>query len=366
MQKMKLRQVTDHHLNSGIGRYSFELSNALIKLGYEVKLSKLSKKDGDDTSFEWQYEWIDRIYYKSLKKLHSYLLPYFIGAHLLPKRADIYHAHWFMAGLGLSKARKKNKVITMHDVSLLHEIEKENKFLEYYKKAINRFSNEGTPIIVVSESAKRDALTYSNLKEEQLFTVHNGINFQQFFRKEISGRKDRPFQLVYAGGLSPRKNVELLLKSCAILESRKIEYQLKIAGNYPERTPLPKLVEELKLKNVTFTGFIADHKMNDFYNLADLFIYTSKYEGFGFAPLEAMAAGIPVITTPGGSLEEISGGGAELVDYDKEALAEAIISIINNEMKQKALRRKGAEWVKQYTWENCAGNTLEVYKNVIL
>ncbi|WP_462251658.1 glycosyltransferase family 4 protein [Ekhidna sp.] len=364
MKKLKLRQITDHHLNSGIGRYSFELSKALIDLGHETRLSKLYKKDGDDTYFDNNYDWIDKIHYKSLRNLHSYILPYFISAHLFPKKADIYHAHWFMAGLGLGKAGKKNRVVTMHDVSLLHEIEKEGKFLNYYRNAINHFSKEGLPIIVVSESAKQDALKYSNLKEEQFFVVHNGVNFEQFFVKKEKEGGAGPFQLIYAGGLSPRKNVEMLLKSCAILESRGIDYQLKIAGNHPDRTPYPKLAQELKLKNVVFSGFIADESMNDFYNEADLFVYTSKYEGFGFAPLEAMAAGTPVITTKGGSLEEVSGGGAHLVEYDEESLAESIIALMQNSEQRKKLAANGTDWVKQYTWKNCAENTLKVYQTI--
>ena len=357
---MKLRQVTDHHLNSGIGRYSFELSKALIEQGYETHLSKLYKKDGDDTNFDHQYEWIDKIHYKSLRNLHPYLLPYFIGTHLFTKRADIYHAHWFMAGLGLGKARKKNKVVTMHDVSLLHEIEHEGKFLNYYRKSIDQLAEEGTPIIVVSESAKQDALTYSNLKKEQLYAIHNGINFDQFFKKEEE-RKGGPFQIVYAGGLSPRKNVNLLLKSCVILESRGIDFELKIAGNH-RKNSYPQLAKELNLKCLTFSGFIPDESMNDFYNSADLFVYPSNYEGFGFAPLEAMATSTPVITTSGGSLREVSGGGAQLVEYNAESMADAIISLIDDTAQRNRLAAKGTQWVKQYTWENCAKKTVNVYK----
>ena len=359
---MKLRLVTDHHLNSGIGRYSFELSQALLDLGHDVTLSKLYKSDGDDLHFDEQYDWISKIRYKSLKDLHPYLLPYFIGAHIFNAKADLFHAHWFMAGLGLLKNGKRNSVITMHDVSLLHEKEKEGKFLSFYRNAIDQFTKKNIPIIVVSESAKEDALKYSSLKPEQVHAVHNGVNFEQFFPKEKKVN-DR-FQIVYAGGLSPRKNVELLIDACEILEARNIEYLLKIAGNHPDRTPYPGLVADKKLKNVFFEGFIADDDMNDFYNQADLFVYPSKYEGFGFAPLEAMAAGTPVISTRGGSLHEVSGGGAQLVDYYREELAETIIAMIENEEKRNQLAKKGLEWVERYTWENCAMQTLDVYKTI--
>lgn len=359
---MNLRLVTDHHLDSGIGRYSFELSKALIQLDHQVALSKLYKKGADDVCFDEQYEWIRKIRYKSLRNLHSYLLPYFIGAHLLTARADVFHAHWFMAGLGLLKSGKKHRLITMHDVSLLHEKEGKNKFMAYYSKSIEHFAEKKIPIIVVSESARQDALTYSNLGPEQVFAVHNGVNFDQFFPLEKP--QNNRFQLIYAGGLSPRKNLQLLLEACEILESRKVDFHLKIAGNHPNRTPYPKMAAEKKLKNVSFEGFISEELMNDFYNQADLFVYTSKYEGFGFAPLEAMATGTPVVSTPGGSLREVSGEGAELVEYDAEALAECIISFKEDEKKRQTQAAKGVEWVRQYTWQRCAEKTLEVYQRV--
>ena len=104
--------------------------------------------------------------------------------------------------------------------------------------------------------------------------------------------------------------------------------------------------------------------MNDFYNSADLFVYPSNYEGFGFAPLEAMATSTPVITTSGGSLREVSGGGAQLVEYNAESMADAIISLIDDTAQRNRLAAKGTQWVKQYTWENCAKKTINVYQSI--
>lgn len=360
---MNIRLITDHHLNSGIGRYSFELGQALRALDHNVVLSKPYKKDADDVEFHQNHSWISKIHYRSLRDLHPYLLPYFIGSQLVSSKADVYHAHWFMAGLGLLKVKniiRKPKVITMHDVSLLHEIEREGKFLNYYKKALDRFADEETPIIVVSESAKNDALKHSSLKEDQVHAVHNGVNFNQFY--PLDKEKNDRFKIVYAGGLAPRKNLGLLLNACKILEAKNIDYSLEIAGAYPERTPFPKMAEEMKLKNVAFVGFIPDDIMNEFYNQANLFVFTSKYEGFGFAPLEAMATGTPVITTKGGSLEEVSGEGAALVYYNAEALAYEIIMHMEDSKKLARLADKGLAWVKQYTWTKCATETLDVYQ----
>ncbi len=363
MIKMKLSLVTDHHLNSGIGRYSLELSKALIKQSHEVRLHTPYKENGDDVLFHETYDWISKIRYKSLRDLHPYLLPYFIAAQILGQRSDVYHAHWFMAGLGLLKAHKKRVVVTMHDVSLLHEKEKTGKFTNYYEKSLNSFKTKELPIIVVSNQAKVDALQYAGLSESQVHAIPNGINFEQFFPLEKSADEDI-FKIVYAGGLSPRKNLTLLLEACKILEDRKIDYKLEIAGNHPDATPYPHLAQSLNLKHVHFVGFIPDEQMNAFYNAADLMVYTSKYEGFGFAPLEAMASGVPVISTKGGSLDEISGGGAHMISDDPEELATAIQHYISSENDRSVLAAKGNLWVQQYTWDKTATLTSNLYQKV--
>ena len=359
---MKLHLVTDHHLNSGIGRYSFELSHALRKSSHEVNLFKPYKSGGEDTHFDHAFQWIHKIRYKSLKHLHPYLLPYFIGSRMLTEKAQVYHGHWFMAGLGLRKARKRNMVVTMHDVSLLHEKEMSHAFTTYYRDALDHLNRAGIPIIVVSEQAKLDAMKFAGFSEAQVHAIPNGINFNQFY--PVPRKASDRFRIVYAGGLSPRKNLELLLDACEILEKRRVDFQLDIAGNHPERTPYPRMAKDKGLSKVRFAGFIPDDQMNAFYNSGDLMVYTSKYEGFGFAPLEAMAAGTPVISTKGGALSEIAGGGCAQVRYSKYALADTIQEFIQNPTLCETFRQKGLEWVKRYTWETCATKTMSVYQSV--
>ena len=359
---MKLTLVTDHHLNSGIGRYSFELSRALRNQQEEVQLFKPYKQGADDIHFDQKFNWIRKIRYKSMRHLHPYLLPYFIGGHLWNEASHVFHGHWFMAGLGLKKARKRNMVVTMHDVSLLHETESGSRFTQYYRNALKLLNKSGVPIIVVSEQAKKDAIKYAGFSESQVHAIPNGINFDQF--RPLPKTQNETFKLVYAGGLSPRKNLKLLIDACEILEKRNTPFALEIAGNHPERTPYPGMVREKGLKQVKFVGFLPDDQMNTFYNSADLMVYTSKYEGFGFAPLEAMAAGTPVVSTKGGSLDEIAGGGCAQVRYSEHHLADTIQEFMNSQALCDQFRQKGLDWVRQYTWENCANKTLEVYRNV--
>lgn len=356
---MKISLVTDHHLNSGIGRYSFELGRSMVKSSNQIQLFKPFKSDGKDSIYHQRFDWMKKIRYRSLRNFHPYLLPYFIGGRVSLTKSDIWHAHWFMAGLGLLKAKKKNLVVTMHDVSLLHEKEKSGKFNAYYRSAIESFKKYSVPVILVSDQAKADAIHYAGFNEEQVFSVPNGINFDQFY--PIHRKSNQIFKIVYSGGLAPRKNLSLILEACKILEDRKVDFILEIAGNHPENTPYPKQAKQLNLQNVQFVGFVPDEELNRFYNSADLMVFSSKYEGFGFATLEAMAAGLPVISTSGGALQEISGGGAKIVGYDPEEMAESILTLMLDRKLRHQYKCKALDWVKKYSWQKTAEETLKVY-----
>ena len=361
MQETKINMVSCQHFLSGIGQYGYHLSNHMIEDGKSVHLFKPSKKGYADSEID-KKSWVTPVKYRSLGNLHPYILPLFLSKHLITQnRKDIFHAHWFLSGLAVSYV-KKRFVVTMHDVSLLHIKEKESRYTEYYAWAINRFKKLGVPVITVSENARIDAIEYGKLPEKQVFAVYNGIDFNRF--KFASKREKETFTIVYAGGLGPRKNLKLLLQAFKVLEEKYHYVRLTIAGAFPERTVYPAYANSLGIKNVTFTGYLPDEKMGSFYHQGDLFIYPSEYEGFGFAPLEAMACGTPVLTTRGGSLEEISGGGAYLFEYDTDDLIKKASELIEDSVKRKALIEKGLKWVEKYQWKNTALKTEAIYKHI--
>lgn len=359
---MNICMVSCQHFTSGIGNYSFEIAQNIHANRPEMELYKLFKKGHPDESY-FNQEWIKPIYYRSLRNLHPYILPLFIRKTVNPNGFHVFHAHWFLSGLALTYALNRPSVITMHDVSLLHIHESNKQFESYYKWAINRFKTLRIPIIVVSNVAKQDAVEYGGYPEDLIHVIPNGINQDRFY--PLYKKKKNSFTIIYSGGLGKRKNVELLLTAYKVLEQKYDHIELKIAGAYPDRTIYPGLAKSLGLKRASFTGYVPDSEMNKFYNSGDLLIYTSLYEGFGFAPLEAMSAGVPVISTTGGALKEISGGGVELISYEVEDLIEKASHLIEQEQHRQALIEKGLEWVKQYSWENAANKTSAVYELAI-
>jgi glycosyltransferase involved in cell wall biosynthesis len=362
MNKPSVVMVTDHHVDSGIGYYSLELGRAM-QSSCSVQLVKPYRSDHPDSYLHQQYSWIKKAHYKSLRQLRPYILPLFLRKSLTGTTGAVYHAHWFLAGLSTTYAHPGPRLVTMHDVSLLHVSDSNDKYLQYYRWGINRFRKKKIPLIVVSEQARQDTITYAAYPQDLVYAVHNGINFDHFYPVSQTSNTDR-FTLVYSGGLGKRKNLDLLLRAYQWLQLHYDFLELKIAGSHPERTPYPALVQTLGLQNVTFTGFVPDDAMNAFYNSGDLMVYTSGYEGFGMAPLEGMACGLPVVSTRGGALAEVSGGGAHLVGYEEDELVSAIRQIVDDSTYRWELSQRGQAWVKQYTWKNAAEKTLDIYQKI--
>lgn len=355
--------VTDHHVDCGIGYYSLELAKAMREYD-ETLLIKPYRDNHNDGWLHQEYPWIKKAHYRSLRDLRPYILPFFLRKAMIGERSTLLHAHWFLSGLATTYFTQTPTIITMHDVSLLHVSDSNDKYLSYYRWAINRFRKQRIPLIVVSEQSRQDTIEFAQYPEELVFAVHNGINFDHFFSTRLPKDNSR-FTLVYSGGLGKRKNLDLLLKAYQRLQEKYDFLQLIIAGNNPQHTPYPALARSLQLKHITFTGFIPDQEMNAFYNSGDLMVYTSEYEGFGMAPLEGMACGLPVISTSGGALAEVSGGGADLVNYEVEELTYRISKVIEDSAYRKNLAQRGQDWVKQYTWNNAAFKTYELYQEIL-
>ena len=179
-------------------------------------------------------------------------------------------------------------------------------------------------------------------------------------RYNVSGK-----YLLFVGTIEPRKNIEGLIKAYHILKTEhKLPYQLVIVGMKGWMySGVFELVETYGLKNeVIFTGYLDEDLKNIFYNLADIFIYPSFYEGFGFPIVEAFKCGVPVITSNTSSCAEVAGDAAMLINpYNPDSIVEAVLKIINNINLRNQLKNKGLEKTKLFSWKETAKKTLEVF-----
>jgi glycosyltransferase involved in cell wall biosynthesis len=222
-------------------------------------------------------------------------------------------------------------------------------------------------VITVSEASKRDILEYFNVPPGKIDVIYNGIDerFGEPPPEEDVNRVRERYQLddpfiLYAGNIKPHKNLGRLIEAFHIFRHRGTEFEqvkLVIIGDEISKyAALRHAVHRHKLhKHVRFFGFVPAKTLAILYRLAAVFVFPSLYEGFGLPPIEAMAAGAPVVTTTAGSLPEVCRDGADLVPPgDTDALAAALDRVLTDAGHRAALVARGAAVAAGHDWDGSA------------
>lgn len=263
-------------------------------------------------------------------------------------------------------------IITICDVTPLLFPETHGKMnVWHHRFALPAILSRAERIITISECSKRDIVKAYRVPEEKItVTMLAADECFTEFPAGIPGTAvssiPKPY-ILNVGTLEPRKNLDGLLRAFAAARKQGLEHTLVIAGAKGwGDSRLAQLVADLKLEaSVMFTGFIADDDLPHLYAGADFFVYPSLYEGFGLPPLEAMACGVPIITSNVSSLPEVAGDAALLVDPHSETeLANAILRLAGNSEIRHALRAKGLARAAEFSWERTVAETLAVYGQV--
>ncbi|MEN6475335.1 MAG: glycosyltransferase family 4 protein [Syntrophaceae bacterium] len=221
-------------------------------------------------------------------------------------------------------------------------------------------------LITVSEVSKNDISKAFTVSPQRFHVVPNGINTDIFHPLPQVRRADN--QLIVTNSAdTPLKGLKYLLLAVAQLrQSRPVT--LTVIGRPKPGGSIERLVKEQSLENcVTFTGRIDEKDFADYYARSTLAVVPSLYEGFGLPAGEAMACGVPVVSTTGGALPEVVGDAGVLVSPgDPHALAEAIADLLDNPDKRLTLGKAGYERViKNFTWRACALKLTEIYLEAI-
>jgi len=221
-------------------------------------------------------------------------------------------------------------------------------------------------IITVSEFSKQDIIEEFKIPEDRFTVVPNGINTSTFYPiPHIKREPDR--SIVTNSADMPLKGLYYLLQAVHDIASKR-DIRLTVIGQPKENGGVVKLIEKLGIGHlIDFTGRISDEEFVKQYARASIAIVPSVYEGFGLPVGEAMASGIPVISTTGGALPEVAGDAAVLVPpKDPAALAKAIIDLLSDPERAEKLGKAGYKRVmEQFTWKNAAEKTVEAYRETL-
>ncbi|MBP6281745.1 MAG: glycosyltransferase family 4 protein [Leptotrichiaceae bacterium] len=233
-----------------------------------------------------------------------------------------------------------------------------------YEKSLT-FIKELDVLLAISESAKEDAVNLLGLDRDKIFVIYAGLTeeFKKIEKIEVKKMKEKyniskPF-ILFSGGIDFKKNIEGLIKAYSMLPKEiKNRYQLVITGKASEDMQNKFLEIANKndvLNNIILTGYIPTEDQIQLYNMTELFVFPSLYEGFGLPVIEAMACGARVLTSNTSSLLEIAENRAILVDpQSTRSIMRGIKYVLENPLETLELAESSIQYAKSYTWKNVA------------
>mgnify|MGYP001161920185 CR=1 FL=1 len=220
---------------------------------------------------------------------------------------------------------------------------------------------------VVSESS-RDELIRMGLSSDQITVIHNGIDTRLYEHIDVLDQKEAAL-IVYMGRLKRYKNVDHLIQAMTMVRESVPDARLCIIGTGDQRKALEAMCRSMHLTDaVKFTGFISDQDKVGILRQATVAAFPSDKEGWGLTVIEANACYTPVVATdvPGLRDAVVHGETGVLIPLgDREAMARALISLIQDRQERERLARNAANRALQFTWDTTAEKTLEVIEKVV-
>ena len=293
---------------------------------------------------------------------------------------DKVEALWMpMHNIPLLKSKKIKTTVTIHDLAFKlfpgtfpkNDLRRLNYLTDLAVKRSDK-------IIAVSYSTKQDILKfYPQIKEEKIKVIHHGFDATLFEKKFEDGLQQKILHrwkligkkyLLYVGAIQPRKDLPTLVKAFELFkkQSGKSEIKLVLAGGRAWRwRETIEMIENSSVRNdIVLTDKVGFDELAILYRNALLFVFPSRYEGFGIPLLEAFSAGVPVISADNSSLREVGGDGAEYFKSgDYLELAEKIQRMIADEKKRSTMIERGTKRLEKFSWEKSARETLSYLKN---
>lgn len=321
---------------TGVGRYTLELVKAMAGKSEDITLSYfnfLGRYKGLDHFLNRQIRIIPgRMYNQLWKRFHFPPMNWFIG------NFDVYHFPNFC----LPPMSRGRFIITVHDLAFMrYPAYIEPKNLKFLQDELPSSLERAHRIIAVSNFTKKELIELFNVPEKKIAVIYEGVRAVNVQGQALK----KGDYILCVSTVEPRKNIEGLIKAAHLCNVK-----LVVAGQKGW------LVNIKPQDNVIFTGYVKEEELHVLYRNARAFVFPSFYEGFGLPPLEAMAYGVPVVSTR----FEALGDAARFVEpRDPEDIARGIKEVLE---EPSVWIKKGFEQVKKFSWEKTAEETLALYR----
>lgn len=251
-----------------------------------------------------------------------------------------------------------------------------------YTSLVRAAARGATHVITISHAAQRDIVAHISVPAEHITVTH--LATDRVFHPDAGSENDATVRakyglddvesfVLYLGSYTTHKNVRLLIAAYTyVAQGMGPDVPLVLAGHTPAtwgtaRFPdIPAYIDELELGDfVRWIGPVDEADKPALYRLADVFVFPSRYEGFGLGPLEAMASGTPVVACNASSVPEVTGDAAFLIDPDdSRAFGGAILSLLNQPDHAATMRNHGLARAREFSWRSTAAVTRAVYEQV--
>lgn len=251
------------------------------------------------------------------------------------------------------------------------------KFGNIYRKlVVPKVVKKSKKIITVSHFEKNRIGEFFKIKgHTKLDAIYNGVSehFMPITDANELTRVKTKYNLpdhffFFLGNTDPKKNTKGTLKAFSdFLKQTKQDYKLVMLDF--DLSELHKILSEIEnpelINQIVLTGYVVNTDLPAIYAQSSVFLYPSLRESFGIPMLEAMACGVPVITSNTSSMPEVAGDAAHIIDpFKPEEITEGIIKILNDETYRKSFCTKGLERSKQFSWQNMAQGYLKLYESI--
>lgn len=234
----------------------------------------------------------------------------------------------------------------------------------YAKIMFGAVRRRAAAIITISRFTKDELIRFTGEGKQPIYPIHLGVA-DAWFRIPPGARPYQRRYILFVGNVKPHKNLSALVKAFGSI-CDKIPHDLVIVGKKEGFITGDEVVanEAARLgSRVQFTGYVDDKKLRQYFAHAEALVFPSLYEGFGLPPLEAMAAGCPVLVSSAASLPEICGDAAVYFDQHRsEDIAKKMLEVLSDEVLRESIRQKGYKHARTFIWDKCVSQTCNVIR----
>lgn len=326
---------------SGVGLYSREILFGMAAAHPEMR-------------FEFFYR-LHRYFRSRRLELPPNARRRLLAEPLGPRSADVFH------GLNqrLPRLRMRRSVVTFHDLFVMTGEYSTPEFRARFTGQARDAASRADRIIAVSRFTGDQAIALLGVDPAKVRVVHHGL------RRLACPNVPREKIILNVGAIQKRKNIARLVEAFEALDT---SWRLVLAGStgYGSAEILARIARSPASRRIVVAGYVPPEDLAGWYARAELFAFPSLDEGFGMPVLEAMAAGVPVLTSTRSALPEVAGDAAILVDpEDADALTESLRRLTLDGDLRAELSRRGAERVSLFSWEKSVSETWNVYRELL-